>query len=55
MHSNDIIPDATYKQCQLFWEAITAKQLTTVQSMLLQYSNVSLVNTKDLSNNVRNN
>ena len=55
MYSNDIIPDATYKQCQLFWKAITGKQLTTAQSMLLQYSNVSLVNTKNTSNNVSNN
>ena len=42
------LPDATFQQCHWFWEAIKAKQLTTVQSMLSQYSNVSLVHTKNI-------
>ena len=48
----EVLPDATYEQCQWFWKAIKVKQLTTVQSMLAKYCNVSLLNTKDTSNYV---
>ena len=51
----EVLHDATYEQCELFWEAIQARQLTTVQSMLAKYSNVSLVNTKDTRYDVSNN